>query len=37
MAAFHLQLCADAVGEIAGTIVHEQVLDSLFSQFCIGK
>lgn len=37
MAAFSLKQCADAVGEIAGTIVTEQVLDSIFSQFCIGK
>uniref|UniRef100_A0A914HY40 tRNA modification GTPase n=1 Tax=Globodera rostochiensis TaxID=31243 RepID=A0A914HY40_GLORO len=37
MAALTLRLCLDAVGEIAGRVVHEQVLDSIFSQFCIGK
>jgi tRNA modification GTPase len=26
-----------AVGEVIGTIDHEQILDSVFSQFCIGK
>lgn len=37
MAALSLRLCLSAVGEIAGRVVHEQVLDSIFSQFCIGK
>jgi tRNA U34 5-carboxymethylaminomethyl modifying GTPase MnmE/TrmE len=37
MAAFWLKECADVIGEIAGTIVDEQILDSIFSQFCIGK
>lgn len=37
LAAQHLRNCADAVGEIAGTIVNELILDSIFSQFCIGK
>jgi tRNA modification GTPase len=27
----------DAVGEVLGTIGTEEILDSVFSQFCIGK
>ncbi|KAH7726426.1 tRNA modification GTPase TrmE family protein [Aphelenchoides avenae] len=37
LAAQHLRNCAEAVGEIAGTIVNEHILDNIFSQFCIGK
>lgn len=37
MAAFFIDKCFESVGEIAGFIVPEQVLDSIFSQFCIGK
>ncbi|KAK0426376.1 hypothetical protein QR680_009677 [Steinernema hermaphroditum] len=37
IAAQHLRNCADLIGEVAGAIVNEQILDSIFSQFCIGK
>lgn len=37
LAAVHLRRCAEMVGEIAGTIVNDQVLDRLFTKFCIGK
>lgn len=33
----HLRAALDALGEISGRIDHEQVLDRLFSTFCIGK
>lgn len=33
----HLRVCADSIGEISGRIVNEQILDKIFSQFCIGK
>lgn len=32
-----LRLAADALGRIAGTIDVEDLLDTIFSQFCIGK
>ncbi len=35
--ASNLRLALDAVGEIAGRIDHEEVLDQLFATFCIGK
>lgn len=35
--AVDLRAAVAAVGEILGTIDNEQILDSVFSQFCIGK
>ena len=37
LAAQHLRNSANLIGEISGTIVNEQILDKIFSQFCIGK
>uniref|UniRef100_A0A914XYK3 MnmE helical domain-containing protein n=1 Tax=Panagrolaimus superbus TaxID=310955 RepID=A0A914XYK3_9BILA len=37
LAAQNLQNAANCIGEISGTIVNEQILDKIFSQFCIGK
>uniref|UniRef100_A0AC35GHT8 TrmE-type G domain-containing protein n=1 Tax=Panagrolaimus sp. PS1159 TaxID=55785 RepID=A0AC35GHT8_9BILA len=37
LAAQHLSNAATSIGEISGTIVNEQILDKIFSQFCIGK
>lgn len=36
-AAFHLQACLQALGEITGETTGEEVLGRIFSQFCIGK
>jgi tRNA modification GTPase len=36
-AAVHLNEALRAVGEVIGVIDAEQILDSVFSQFCIGK
>jgi tRNA modification GTPase len=35
--ALDLHGAADAVGEIAGKTTTEDLLDSIFSVFCIGK
>jgi len=35
--AVDVQDAMDYLAEIAGTITHEEVLDQIFSQFCIGK
>jgi tRNA modification GTPase len=35
--ASHLRVALDALGEIAGRIDHETILDRLFAGFCIGK
>lgn len=37
VAASELYLALDALGEIVGKIDNEQILDKLFSTFCIGK
>ena len=36
-AAIHLDEALRAVGEVIGAVDVEQILDSVFSQFCIGK
>jgi tRNA modification GTPase len=36
-AAIHLNEALRAVGEVIGAVEVEQILDSVFSQFCIGK
>ena len=35
--AFDLRIAANAVGEIVGKTTTEDLLDSIFSKFCIGK
>ena len=35
--AFELQLVIDKLGEITGEISPDEVLDSIFSRFCVGK
>lgn len=35
--ALDIKHALDAIGELIGTVGHEQVLDSVFGQFCIGK
>jgi tRNA modification GTPase len=37
LVAMELRLAANAVGEIVGKTTTEDLLDSIFSQFCIGK
>ena len=37
LVALDLRLAANAVGEIVGKTTTEDLLDSIFSQFCIGK
>jgi len=37
LVALDLRIAADAVGEIVGKTATEDLLDSIFSQFCIGK
>jgi tRNA modification GTPase len=37
LAAFDLRVAANAVGEIVGKTTTEDLLDAIFSQFCIGK
>jgi tRNA modification GTPase len=32
-----IRLALDALGEITGAVCHEDVLDEIFSTFCIGK
>ena len=34
---FELRLAADALDEITGKIYNEEILDQIFSKFCIGK
>jgi len=35
--AFELQLVIDKLGEITGEISSDEILDSVFSRFCVGK
>jgi tRNA modification GTPase len=35
--AFELYTALDAIGEVTGAVDHKEVLDSVFSNFCIGK
>ena len=35
--AFELRTGLDALGEITGQTIDDEVLDSIFSQFCLGK
>jgi tRNA modification GTPase len=37
LAALDLRIAVNAVGEIVGKSTTEDLLDSIFSQFCIGK
>jgi tRNA modification GTPase len=37
LAAFDLRLAVQAIGEIVGKTTTEDLLDSIFSQFCLGK
>ena len=37
LVAMDLRIAANAVGEIVGKTATEDLLDSIFSQFCIGK
>jgi tRNA modification GTPase len=37
LVALDLRIAANAVGEIVGKTTTEDLLDSIFSQFCIGK
>jgi tRNA modification GTPase len=32
-----LQDCLEAMGEVTGQITHTEVLENIFSHFCIGK
>jgi tRNA modification GTPase len=37
LVAIDLRMAAEAVGEIVGKTTTEDLLDSIFKQFCIGK
>ena len=37
LAAMDLRIAVNAVGEIVGKTTTEDLLDSIFSQFCLGK
>ena len=37
LVAMELRIAVNAVGEIVGKTTTEDLLDSIFSQFCIGK
>jgi len=35
--ALDLRVALDSIGEIVGKVVTEDILDKIFSEFCIGK
>jgi tRNA modification GTPase len=35
--ASELRMALDELGQVAGTVVNNDILDALFSRFCIGK
>ncbi len=35
--AIEIRQALNAIGELIGAVEHEQILDSVFGQFCIGK
>jgi tRNA modification GTPase len=37
LAASDLRLAVNAIGEVVGKTTTEDILDSIFSQFCLGK
>jgi len=37
LVALDLRIAANAIGEVVGKTTTEDLLDSIFSQFCIGK
>lgn len=37
LAAFDLRVAVNAIGEVVGKTTTEDILDSIFSQFCLGK
>jgi tRNA modification GTPase len=37
LVAMDLRIATNAIGEIVGKTTTEDLLDSIFSQFCIGK
>ncbi len=37
LAAFDLRLAVNAIGEVVGKTTTEDILDAIFSQFCLGK
>ena len=37
LASIDLRIAVDAIGEVVGKTTTEDILDSIFSQFCIGK
>jgi tRNA modification GTPase len=37
IASHYLRECINSIGEIAGTVVNEEIMNDIFSQFCIGK
>ncbi len=37
LAANHLRAALEAIGRITGKVVHDSLLDAVFSRFCVGK
>jgi tRNA modification GTPase len=37
LAAFDLRVAIDELGKVVGAVVNEEILDRIFSRFCIGK